>query len=437
MNSISASAKKIFSSLEYRDFRSFWIANLSANAAAWALILGRALLVYQMSDSSDNQNLYVGLVTFLAMIPRVLMPPISGYLADRFERRKVVGGMFALNLLHNLVFVLLVFTDNITMWQVMALSFINGSARAAQMPVSQALIPNLIPKEKLLNGVALHQATIHGSRLIGPLAILPLLYFFSLEWAFLLCSGFYLISLYQILQVKSQATGTIDSSKNFIQNFLEGIPYVYKHPQLMIITLMAFFHCGLTMSFESMLTVISDDRFSSLGDSGVTIIMMATGAGALISALSLSVITSEKTKGSMLLNLSLISGLSPIFLALSSNIYIATIAAIIIGLSQSGFMTLTHTMIQSVTDDGVRGRVGAVYSVHIGGIMALMNLINGRMSDISVPNFDILGQTIRLLAADYMLIIGGMLFILLVMASWFIKTFRNIYQYGLPVTNKL
>ena len=94
-------------------------------------------------------------------------------------------------------------------------------------------------------------------------------------------------------------------------------------------------------------------------------------------------------------------------------------------------------MIQSVTDDGVRGRVGAVYSVHIGGIMALMNLINGRMSDISVPNFDILGQTIRLLAADYMLIIGGMLFILLVMASWFIKTFRNIYQYGLPVTNKL
>ena len=205
----------------------------------------------------------------------------------------------------------------------------------------------------------------------------------------------------------------------------------------MIITLMAFFHCGLTMSFESMLTVISDDRFSSLGDSGVTIIMMATGAGALISALSLSVITNEKTKGNMLLNLSLMSGLSPIFLALSSNIYIATIAAIIIGLSQSGFMTLTHTMIQSVTDDGVRGRVGAVYSVHIGGIMALMNLINGRMSDISVPNFDILGQTIRLLAADYMLIIGGMLFILLVMASWFIKTFRNIYQYGLPVTNKL
>ena len=91
MNSISASAKKIFSSLEYRDFRSFWIANLSANAAAWALILGRALLVYQMSDSSDNQNLYVGLVTFLAMIPRVLMPPISCYLADRFESRKEVG----------------------------------------------------------------------------------------------------------------------------------------------------------------------------------------------------------------------------------------------------------------------------------------------------------------------------------------------------------
>lgn len=434
MDSITTSISKIASSLQHSDFRAFWVANLCANAAAWALILGRALLVYEMSDSSENQNLYVGLVTFLAMIPRVIMPPISGYLADRFERRKVVGGMFALNLIHNLVFVFLVFTD-ITMWQVMLLSFINGSARAAQMPVSQAFIPNLIPKDKLLNGVALHQATIHGSRLIGPLAILPLLYFFSLEWAFLLCSGFYLVSLHQILQVKSTATGNIDSAKNFIQNFLEGIPYVYKHPQLMVITLMAFFHCGFTMSFESMLTVIADDRFSSLGNSGVTIVMMATGAGALISALSLSVVTKEKTKGNMLLNLALISGLSPIFLALSSNIYLATIAAIIIGLSQSGFMTLTHTMIQSVTDDGVRGRVGAVYSVHIGGIMALMNLINGKMSDISVPDINLFGQVISLLSADYMLIAGGLLFILIVFFSWFIKTFRNIYQHGMPLTN--
>ena len=92
-------------------------------------------------------------------------------------------------------------------------------------------------------------------------------------------------------------------------------------------------------------------------------------------------------------------------------------------------------MIQSVTDDGVRGRVGAVYSVHIGGIMALMNLVNGRMSDISIPDINIFGQIISLLAADYMLILGGILFIVLVFASWFIKTFRNIYQYGMPITN--
>ena len=203
----------------------------------------------------------------------------------------------------------------------------------------------------------------------------------------------------------------------------------------MVITLMAFFHCGFTMSFESMLTVIADDRFSSLGDSGVTIVMMATGAGALMSALSLSVVTKEKTKGNTLLNLAIISGLSPIFLALSSNIYLATIAAIIIGLSQSGFMTLTHTMMQSVTDDGVRGRVGAVYSVHIGGIMALMNLINGKMSDVAIPEINLFGQVISLLSADYMLIAGGLLFILVVFFSWFVKTFRNIYQYGMPLTN--
>ena len=105
------------------------------------------------------------------MAPRVLVTPFTGYLSDRFDRRIVVAAMFAIN------------TDAqrcarhhgarglaAPVWALVLLAFVNGSARAAMMPASQALIPNLVPRRLLLNGIALNQAAGHGSRLAGPLA---------------------------------------------------------------------------------------------------------------------------------------------------------------------------------------------------------------------------------------------------------------------------
>ena len=373
----------------------------------------------------------VGMVTFLAMIPRVIIPPFSGYLADRFERKKVMAGMFTLNLAHNLVLAILVFSSDIQMWHVMVLAFVNGSARSAQMPVGQALLPNLVPKERLLNAIALNQATMHGSRLVGPLAILPLLSL-GIEWAFLLCSGFYVISLFQTLRIRTSSTGVMDRSRGFLTNLSEGIPYVYRNPQLRVIVLMAFFHCGFTMSFESVLPVLSVNKFGASEGGDFSIMMMSIGAGALVSVFFLSGVTKEETKGRLFLNLGVLSGLAPVVLALSINMPMAIVAAMLMGASQAGYMTLTHTMIQTVTEDSIRGRVGAVYSVHIGGIMASMNWANGFIADLPVLRLHSLGGLWNTIPAGTMLTVGGIVFIVTVFISWWLMTLRSIYKTGLP-----
>lgn len=373
----------------------------------------------------------VGMVTFLAMIPRVIIPPFSGYLADRFERKKVMAGMFTLNLAHNLVLAILVFSSDIQMWHVMVLAFVNGSARSAQMPVGQALLPNLVPKERLLNAIALNQATMHGSRLVGPLAILPLLSL-GIEWAFLLCSGFYVISLFQTLRIRTSSTGAMDHSRGFLTNLSEGIPYVYRNPQLRVIVLMAFFHCGFTMSFESVLPVLSVNKFGASEGGDFSIMMMSIGAGALVSVFFLSGVTKEETKGRLFLNLGVLSGLAPVVLALSINMPMAIVAAMLMGASQAGYMTLTHTMIQTVTEDSIRGRVGAVYSVHIGGIMASMNWANGFIADLPVLRLHSLGGLWNTIPAGTMLTVGGIVFIVTVFISWWLMTLRSIYKTGLP-----
>ena len=385
---------------------------MAAGAAAWALIVARGWLVFQLSDSS----LLVGLVTFTAMIPRVLVAPFSGYLSDRFDRRSVLAAMFGVNLLHNLVLAVLVMSGNVQVWHLVFLSFINGSARAAQMPAAAALIPNLVPQRLLLNAIALSQAAVHGSRLLGPAAIAPLLVTTRVEAAFFVCTGFYAVSLIQTLRIRTASTGSIDRSQGLIGNLMAGLVYVYRTPTLLAIMLLALFHCGLTMSFESLLPVLSRQQLGAEG-AGFSYLMMAVGAGALVAVVAMAGVTNEVTKGRLFLQLGVLSGLTPAILAVSGNIPVALAGAAAMGATQAGFMTLTHTMIQTITPDGVRGRVGGVYSVHIGGMMATANLVNGGLADV--------------IDAPMLLIAGGASFILVMFLSWGRVSLRRIYTVGL------
>ena len=421
-------ASRFLAALEYGDFQTLWTANFFAGAAAWALIVARGWIVYEFSDSS----LWVGVVTFAAMIPRVAVSPFTGYLSDRFDRRTVLRVMFAINLLHNLVLGFLMLSGSAEIWHIVALSVVNGSARAAQMPAGQALIPNLVPRTLLLNAIALNQATMHGSRLLGPLAIIPLLATTGTTGAIFLCAGFYAISLVQTMRLRTASTGEINKRQSFARNFSEGAIYVYKTPILFSVVVMAIFHCGLVMSFESLLPVLSTKLLDSAGDeasflmlltqllnesgAGFSVLMMAVGAGALSSAIILAGISSDVTKGRLFFAFGAMSGLSSLALGLSPNLATALPSAILLGVSSAAFMTLTHTMIQTIVPDGVRGRVGAIYSVHIGGMMASFNLLNGVLADY--------------VGAPLILMVTGFAFALIVMASWQFVTMRVIYRGG-------
>jgi MFS family permease len=100
-----------------------WSASVFAGAASWALIVARGSLVFTISDSS----MWVGLVTFAAMAPRVMVTPISGYLSDRFDRRSVMAAMFGVSVAHNLVLAVLALTGTIETWTLVVLALVDGS----------------------------------------------------------------------------------------------------------------------------------------------------------------------------------------------------------------------------------------------------------------------------------------------------------------------
>ena len=397
--------------LQYQDYRNLWIATTFSASAAWALIIARGWLAFELTDGS----LWVGVVTFAATGPRVFSTPIAGFLADRFDRQKLLRWIFALNMGNNILLALLVMTGNAGPWTLTFLALTNGTLRAAQMTTATALIPNLVDKDHLMNAIALNQATQQGARMLGALAIIPLLGYLNIEAAFWLCSSFYFFGFLQVSRVKTRSTGVINKSQGFLSNLLEGFVYVYKRSTIMAMVLLVLAHCALTMSYESILPAISEDKLGA-GSVGVSALIAGVGGGALLTSIFLAGVRSESARGKLFLFFAFTSGLGPMLLAWSDSSALSIFATAVMGANQAGFMTISHTIIQSLTEDHVRGRVAGVYSVHVGGSMAVTNMANAAFADI--------------FSASAVLVFGGLIFVVVVCVSLGSGSLRKRYFPG-------
>ena len=394
--------------LQYQDYRNLWIATTFSASAAWALIIARGWLAFELTDGS----LWVGIVTFAAIFPRVFSTPISGFLADRFDRQRLIQYIFALNMGNNVLLAVLVMNGLESPWLLTLLALANGTLRASQMTTTSALIPNLVEKDHLLNAIALNQATQQGARMVGALAIVPLLGFLNVEAAFWLCSSFYLLGFIQVSRVQTRSTGIIDKSQGFLANLLEGFVYVYKRPIIMSMVLFVLAHCALTMSYESILPAISEDKLGA-GSVGVSYLIAGVGGGAVLASVFMAGVRTDTARGKLFLIFAFTSGLGPLLLAWSDNEILSIAATVSMGINQAGFMTISHTIIQSLTEDHVRGRVAGVYSVHVGGSMAIANMANAAIADI--------------FSASAVLVVGGLIFVGIVVVSLGSASLRELY----------
>ncbi|MCY3693280.1 MAG: MFS transporter [Chloroflexota bacterium] len=405
---LAQKAHRFLAALVFRDFRFLALASLSSGSGAWALIVARGAWVFSIPELHATWGLWVGLITFAAMSPRFFATPFIGYLADKMTRKTLLQRVYALQLAQASVMAILVMMGVDNPWYVVALAVINGTLRATQQTAAQSLTPNLVDRERLPNAVALNEAMQQGSRAVGPAILLAVSVLvgagaifqsggvsFSIQnllltigtsavifWS---CAVFYLVALVAALSIRTVSSGVIDRNRSFWSNTAAGFVYSYTTPLIFGIILMALAHCVLVMSFESMLPPLALEKLSADGitfdQNDVYALMTALGIGALLSSIFVGGIVSHLTRGRVFLLLGFTSSLTPIGLGLSSQTGISMIAAVLMGLGTSGFMTITHTVIHSVVPDEIRGRVASVYSMHVGGSMAFANLLYGALAD--------------------------------------------------------
>lgn len=393
--------------LQYPEFRRLWMAGASSQAASWALIVTRGWFIYHVSGSS----FLVGLATFAAMGPMLIVPPIIGVLADRMDRRRILSIAYALDATQSAALMLLTLTGLIEVWMLIAMALVSGVSRATQIPTSQALAATLVPSERLLNALALTASTQHGSRLIGPGIVTPLLAFAGPTAAFAVAVGFYLLAFVQarLLQPRPPLPS---SGNSFLHDFLGGLTYVYSRPVLRLMLLILVLHCALTMAFEALLPGFAHHNLRA-GEEGFGSLMMGVGSGAFVATFIVSGLRTHRARGDALLITGLLSGLGQVMLAMTTSLALGVLAAAIMGGAQAAFMTMGQAVTQSIATDEFRGRVASINSFSLGGMMAMMNLFNGSIADT--------------VGAQPLLMVYGVTFALIVAVTFVPLTGRRIY----------
>ena len=359
-----------------------------------------------------------------ALLPALFITPLAGFLADRFDRRKLLAFTYALNMAHNLLLSLLVLSGNGNEYHILGLAILNGSFRAIEMPTNQALLPNLVPRERLLNAVALAQLVQQGSRMLGPLMILPIISFIGYEPAFFMSVALYALGWSQVMRIRTVSRGVVETRQGVLFNLAAGIRHIYRQPLLLSLILLTVVHCALTMAFESVFPFFSRTALGMETEKGLfqgpTFLMIAVGGGSIIGNLALAKVHSQRIRGRLLLVLGFFSGATPIILGFTFNVPTAMIAAAFMGASTASFMTLSHGMVQSITPDAIRGRVLSASTWHVQGAMAGFNAVNGIMMDLAW------------MTAPLLLTATGLIFMSIMVSSFLAVPLRGIYSRGIP-----
>ncbi len=366
--------------LRHRDYRFTWMANMCSGAAMWTFIVAVSWLILEKSDKSGD----VGIVTFASMLPFLLVSPIAGLIADRLDRQSIARFTFIANGAITAVVAALAFANVLELWHLSLLTFISGTMRSTQEPAISSLIPNQVPQRDLLNAITLNAATRHGARFFGLLVASPLLAIdaIGVTGVLVLSVAFQAVGTMFMTLTRTRSTGESTPRHGMARSMLDGLVYIYTNRMISIFILLVAFHCALVMSYDSVLPVFSRNELGAVDGSILGYMVMGFGAGSLVVTVLMAGVRSERNKGRWLLWTGVISGIVPIVLAFSPSVAPAILVAAVMGGTQSAFMALTTTYVQTIAPDRLRGRISSLYILHAGGIMAFANLGYGFMADI-------------------------------------------------------
>ncbi|MEY2845992.1 MAG: hypothetical protein RL076_1538 [Chloroflexota bacterium] len=364
-----------YPSLQHRPYRLLWSGLLVSNMGTWMQNVAQSWLIYKMTN---NDPRYLGWMGLAFAIPMIVLPPVGGYLADRFPRARILQITQWSMLLLALVQALLTFADLNSPWLILLATFLSATLLAVDNPTRQALIPTLVPRTDLMNALALNSATYNGAALIGPALAGFLLGVLGAGWLFLGNALSFLAVIYAVSQMPVDAAHPPHTT-TLADAMLGGVRYALAHPLTGVLLFTSTIMSIFGRSYQQVLPIYADDIWR-ISAQGYGILLSAAGAGAMIGALGLASLPHITPNGRNLRIAGILFSLVLAGFALSPWWWLGAIMLVLVGVIGTAATTMIATMLQLEVPSHLRGRVMSLHAVTLIGVPSFGGLLVTNMT---------------------------------------------------------
>jgi MFS family permease len=364
-------------SLRHRNFQLFFAGQLISLTGTWMQSVAQSWLVYRLTDS----GLLLGLVSFAGQFPVLLLAPVGGSVADEFSRHRIVLATQAASMLLALTLAFLTLSGQVQIWHVFVLAALMGLVNAFDIPARQAFLVEMVGRGDLMNAIALNSSMFNAARLLGPTVAGAIIAASSEGWCYLIDGVSFLAVIAALLAMRMQLapvkTGTAVSP---IEQFKEGWDYAYNHRAIRsIITLIALV-CLLGFPYVVLMPIFAATVLHG-GPHTLGFLMTASGCGALLGALYLAGRRSTAGLGPLIPGAGALFGLGLMAFAFSHVLWLSIVLMVITGFGSMVQVASSNTLLQTIVEDGKRGRVMSFFLMAYFGTMPFGSLIAGSVSD--------------------------------------------------------
>jgi MFS family permease len=346
-------------------FRAFWLARLSTTVAQMAMVIIIGWQVYDIARHTmglKEAALRLGIIGLVQFIPLFLLTLVTGWTADRVDRRWIARASVGLELLCAAALAWFAWTNTTTLPILYAVAALLGVARAFAGPALGALAPNLVPRKILPRAIALSSMAWQTGAIVGP-ALGGYLYAFRPEAPYAASALLFAIALIGLMTIPPVSRTELTHKKNPWAQMIEGLKYVRRN-RLVLGAISLDLFAVLLGGATAMLPAFARDVLHA-GSEGLGHLRAAPAIGATLTAAFFSIRPLKTKVGAKMLVAVGVFGAATIVFGFSRSMPLSLVCLALLGAADMFSVYVRQSLIQLYTPDEMRGRVGAVSSLFI------------------------------------------------------------------------
>jgi len=386
--------------LRHRNYRLFFGGQSVSLIGTWLTRIATSWLVYRLTGS----ELLLGVVGFASQVPMLILTPFAGVLVDRWSRHRILVITQILSALQSAALAFLTFRGVINVTEIILLQVAQGIINSFDTPARQAFVVEMVTdREDLPNAIALNSSMVNTSRILGPSIGGVLIAAFGEGWCFGIDAISYLAVIGSLLAMRMTGERRTAGGGRMLRELKTGFEYTFGFPPVWSLLLLVAVTGTMGMPYMTLMPVIASKTLHG-GAHTLGILMTASGVGALIGTLYLASRHTVIGLGKIIVAATAALSAGLMLFSFSQSLALSLLVLPLVGAGMMVQTASANTILQTVVDEKLRGRVMAFYSVAILGTQPLGSLLAGVLADrIGASHTILLGGAVCGVAAIWFL----------------------------------